>query len=234
MKVSIIVTCWNKTHFLAMAGMSAIGAIRAFTDPSLYELIVIENDGYPLLDEHHNLRLEEAIHIKRDLETEDQGYCADMNQGASLATGEYLVFIENDVIVHEGWLEGLMYYLDNNLADVVIPNQMLGSYEQMNKYKAQSFEEAIITGIQDQGLMMIRKEVFEKAGRWDIRFKKIFGWKAFQKRLTKVQAKILTTFKVSISHLGGATYWYQSVFDQNDFFKQEAKEMKIIREEVDK
>lgn len=216
---------------MAFCSMAAIASIRAYTNPDEYELIIIEtlvDSKVKIEDFHNNLQLDRARHIIH--KEEDRGNSADMNEGAKLATGDYLVFCENDVFVHENWLTDLRYYLDNDLADVIIPNQIYQSWDKMKEYKKQTYEQSISPGIQEQGLMMIRKETFDKTGGWDKRFKKVYGWAAFQTRLRKVTSKIFTTDKVFITHIPGSSYWYSMIYDKENYDKIVHKEAEIIKE----
>lgn len=233
-KSSIIFTCWNQAQSLAQISMCALASIRAYTNPAEYELIVVDTmPKFEMLDSYHVLDFkgEKTKNTKYIRNKEDKGYCANMNQGAKLATGDYLVFYENDIIVSENWLPNLRYYLDNDLADVVCPNQVLGYWQQMEEYKKKSFEEAISPGIQEQGMMMIRKEIFEKTGGWDERFKKIYGWAAYKKRLVVVTSRIITTDKVFINHIAGSTYWWSVYYDKENYEKVGHQEALVLEKE---
>lgn len=227
MKVSIIVTSWNKVQFMAACGMSCIASIRAFTDPKDYELIVLET-GIKLWDGHNTLGLKDCIHVEKEIE-QDQGNSADMNEGARLATGEYLCFVENDVIVHEGWLSNMLYYFENDLADVVIPAQYHTTWENVQKWKSQTHEEAINRGIEEAGMLMMRKSDFEKVGGWNEKIKKFLMWDVFQYRLRGL--RVVTTFKTFITHIGGVSYWWQTENDRVNSDKIMAEEIKIRKEE---
>jgi glycosyltransferase involved in cell wall biosynthesis len=220
--ISIIVTTWNKTQFMAACGMACIQSIRAFTDPKDYELIVIETaDNYPLWDGHGTLNLKDGIYIKKTME-QDQGNSADMNEGARLAKGEYLCFIENDVILHENWLPNMLYYFEHNLADVVIPCQYHATWDEVQKWKSQTPEEACNPGLEEAGMLMIRKDVFEKTEKWNEKMKKLFMWKAFLQRIGNL--RILTTYKTLISHIGGVSYWDLYCNDQDGYKKAKLEE----------
>ena len=217
-KVSIIVTSWNKVQFMAACGMACIASIRAFTDPKDYELIVVET-GIPLWDGHGTLGLnKDTIYLHKEL-SQDQGNSADMNEGAKLATGEYLVFIENDVILHEGWLPHMLYYFEHSLADVVIPVQYHTTWENVQKWKSQSHEEAMNPGLEEAGLLMIKKDKFILTGGWNEKMKRIYMWKGFLERVNNVGLKIITTYKTFITHIGGVSYWWSTENDRENFDK---------------
>ena len=230
---SIIFTCYLQSMIVTNMTCAAISNIRKYTDPKDYELIIIddvpqheiENKGY-----WRNLDFASMTHIVND---ENFGYCANMNQGAKIAKGEYLCFIENDIFVPENWLPELKYYIDNDLADVICPQQHPKTYAEMQRIKTLPYDhdEVLWRGVDEQGMMMIRKDLFEKTGGWDERFKKIYGWKAFYPRLNKVGARIHNTAKVQITHVTGASYYQDIANDLTNFRVQQAIEGKIIHDE---
>ena len=219
-KVSIIYTAYNPTKMIAQVSMATLANIRKYTEPEDYELIVIDSaPKFQMLDDYGALQLDRDG--KYVVVEEDEGYCAAMNRGAKLAKYDYLCFIENDIFVVEDWLEDLRYYLDNELADVIVPDQIPRTREEILKFRDMSFEAAQTPGIQEQGMMMIRKEIFEKTGGWPEEFKKVYGWAAFKPRLTGVTKLISTTHKVQIGHIAGLTFFH----DHGTRFKEFDKEM---------
>jgi GT2 family glycosyltransferase len=157
-----------------------------------------------------------------------------MNQGARIARCDYLCFMENDIFVSESWLENLVYYLDNDICDVISPWQIPIKYEDWERYKKADWLDDDIyfkRGWQEQGIMLIRRSTFEKSGGWDERFKKVFGWKAYKPRLMKIGARIANTAKSHFTHIEGASYWSNKDFDNEGFRKQEAIEGRLIHDE---
>lgn len=230
MKVSIIVTSWNKTQFMAACGMACIASIRAFTDPKDYELIVIERAGYKLWDGHNTLNLKDGKYLEKTLE-DDAGNSADMNEGVNLATGEYLVFIENDVILHENWLSNMLYYFEHNLADVLIPVQYHTTWENVQKWKSQTHEEACNPGLEEAGMVMMSRESFEKMGGWNEKMKRFLVWSSLINRANKVGLRIVTTYKTFITHIGGVSYWWQIENDKENSDLMMQEEIKVRSEE---
>ena len=242
---SVILTMWNQSRLMAKISQSAIANIRKYTDPKDYELIIIDDvpkngilDPYGVLltngpqeNRHKRKSPNRTVHVVNN--EEDNGYCAAMNQGAKLAKGKYLCFIENDIYVWENWLTNLRYYLENDLSDVIGPWQIPVSFADMKRYKELPWDhpDVFFRGMQEQGVMMMEKALFEKTGGWDERFKKIFGWKAYYPRLHKVGARINNTAKVQITHLAGATYWNDIDHNCPAFRKQESIEGQIIHDE---
>ena len=89
-----------------------IRAIRRNTRYAPYEIIVVENNSSSkeILDYYRLLR-SEGVRVVRWKSAEGApafNFSAINNYAQSLARGEYLVFLNNDVEVSEGWLEELV------------------------------------------------------------------------------------------------------------------------------
>ncbi len=73
-----------------------------------YEIIIVDNassdDTDMVVAEY---RHEFAIHVRHN--SENQSFARACNQGASIARGDYLVFLNNDTEVTDGWLDALLY-----------------------------------------------------------------------------------------------------------------------------
>jgi GT2 family glycosyltransferase len=81
----------------------ALAALRERTPPC-YEVIVIDNAS----PDGTLARLAaETIGVKLVANDNNAGFGPASNQGAELAQGSSLVFLNNDAIVHDGWLEPL-------------------------------------------------------------------------------------------------------------------------------
>lgn len=102
--VSIIIVTYNGLNYLATCLHSVFCDVLD-TD----EVIVIDNkstDGSPQF-------MQETFPAVRVIENQDNhGFAAACNQGACLATGDVLVFLNQDTEVRPGWLSGLVEALD--------------------------------------------------------------------------------------------------------------------------
>jgi O-antigen biosynthesis protein len=101
---SIIVPCWNQLEFT----QQCIAALKVHTRPA-WELIVVDNgsnDGTALyLAGARDLA---AVPVTVVSNATNLGFPAAINQGLQLARGEYLVLLNNDVVVTDGWLDQLI------------------------------------------------------------------------------------------------------------------------------
>ena len=103
---SIIVPLFNKVELTE----ACIRAIENQTDPDLYELVVVDNastDGTPNFCAQLN---DDIVVVRNEV---NLGFAAACNQGADIATGRNLLFLNNDTEVHAGWLEPLLSHMED-------------------------------------------------------------------------------------------------------------------------
>src|SRR5579883_1520521 len=101
---SILVPCWNQREFTQLC----LQALVRRTRPA-WELIVIDNgstDGTGLY--LAGVRDGAAVPVTIVSNAENRGYPAAINQGLELARGEFLVLLNNDAVVTDGWLDQLI------------------------------------------------------------------------------------------------------------------------------
>jgi GT2 family glycosyltransferase len=107
--VSIVVLCYNG---LEETTRPCLESIIKNTPAGSYELIVVDNasaDGTAAFlgtfaAQHANVRLQ--------LNDTNKGYAGGNNDGIKLAQGQYIVLLNNDTLVPEGWLERLLKLFD--------------------------------------------------------------------------------------------------------------------------
>jgi O-antigen biosynthesis protein len=101
---SIIVPCWGQLEFTRQC----IAALKNHTRLP-WELIVIDNGS----TDHTDIYLSgvqdgAAVPVTVITNTTNRGFLAAINQGLKVARGEYLVLLNNDVVVTDGWLKQLI------------------------------------------------------------------------------------------------------------------------------
>jgi GT2 family glycosyltransferase len=196
-KTSVIMNCYNQTRWQTHMSMQALANITKFTDPEDYEMIVIDNvPKRQIRDDYHVLKID-----KHEINKKDRGYTGSYNQGAKLAAGDYFVFIQNDVFVPEGWLPGLRQYLEHGF-DMVFPDQVPRSREYVKaSYTRSPFHPEAMKGGRDAGLLMIKRQAFEKMGGWD----ESLGLLAEKDFYQRFVGEWTETNKVIITHIMAAT-----------------------------
>jgi GT2 family glycosyltransferase len=217
---SVIVTAYPQTIYQAQMTMASIASVTKYTELSEYELILMsDSEKFPIRDDYQTLK------IDRYEKTYGWGYTKSMNEGAKLVTGEYLVFLQNDVFVREGWLPDLRWYLENNKGECVIPDQMPRTREFVKKSYRMSYEEAMKFGSRDAGLLMITTEAFKRVGGWDERLS-LLAEKDFYRRMAEVGIRQVDTCKTMITHIMAATNFYRyhtNYQEYDDMMKKDAE-----------
>jgi GT2 family glycosyltransferase len=101
---SIIIPCWGQLEFT----QQCIAALKNHTRPS-WELIVIDNGSTDQTGVYlAGVRDMAAVPVTVVSNATNLGFPAAINQGLRLARGEYLVLLNNGVVVTDGWLDQLI------------------------------------------------------------------------------------------------------------------------------
>ena len=226
MKVSIIVSCFNNTRTATHMSMLCLDHIRKFTDPP-YQLIVVDPvPKFPIRDDYKTLGLENDPDTIWAKFPTDIGYTAGMNKGAELATGEVLVFIQNDVFVREHWLPDLLWYIKDGW-DVVFPDQVPRSREYVKEsYTREHSNEFAKKGGRDAGLMMITKSAFDKV-KWNPELS-LLAERDFYERMSKAGIRWIDTNKVLITHIMAATNLEILDTNPNEYEKRMTKDAEAM------
>ena len=98
-KVSIVVLTYNQIEYTRQCVDSLIAHTR-----QPYELILVDNGSRDGTPEY----LRSIAGAKVILNSENLGYAAGNNLGIAVAEGDYIVLLNNDAIVTEGWLDRLV------------------------------------------------------------------------------------------------------------------------------
>ena len=121
------------------------------------------------------------------------GFATSGNDGAAIATGEYLIFLNNDTIPQPGWLDALVDYAEGHPKAAVVGSKLLfpndtvqhcGVVIGLGRYPRHVYlgfpgdDPAVNTSRRFQIVTaagaLFRREVFEEAGGFDTAF--VNGW----------------------------------------------------------
>ena len=175
---SIIIPVFNRVEFTK----KCIEAILRNTPSELYEIIVIDNASS---DETKMFLSNIENRIKIIYNETNIGFAKACNQGAKLANGEFLVFLNNDTIPVAGWLESMVAYAEKDDEIGVIGSKLLypdgtiqhAGIELINGVPDHPFRNApgdmpeantmreldMVTG----ACLLIKKEIFERCNGFD-------------------------------------------------------------------
>jgi hypothetical protein len=107
MKLSIIIVSWNVKDILSDCLDSILRNTAAFP----YEIIVVDNAGTDGTADHIKNKFPTVCVIEN---SENRGFAQANNQGASLAGGQYLFFLNPDTVLLDDTLNRLVDFMDRN------------------------------------------------------------------------------------------------------------------------
>jgi len=108
---SIIIPLFNQVSYTNQC----LDGIMRNTGPIPYELVLVDNGS---TDGTGALLTGRKENVKIITNPHNLGFARACNQGAAAATGDYLVFLNNDTIPQPGWLEALAEAMETEKADI--------------------------------------------------------------------------------------------------------------------
>jgi GT2 family glycosyltransferase/Flp pilus assembly protein TadD len=99
--VSVIIPLYNAVEYTKRC----LASLEATLQPECYELVIVDNNSTDGTAELLSA-LPSTVKILRN--SENVGFAKACNQGAQMASGKYLLFLNNDTEAKEGWLEPLL------------------------------------------------------------------------------------------------------------------------------
>lgn len=184
---SIIIPVWNKLDLTAQC----LTALATVTTESSYEVIVVDNGSTDGTAEFLT-SLSGDVQVIRN--QDNLGFAKACNQGARVARGKYLVFLNNDTIPLKGWLKALvdeveaypevgivgskLLYQDGTVqhAGVVLnrseglPYHIYKGFSGDSPAVNQRREYQVVTG----ACLLIRRSLFRELGGFDEGFRNSF------------------------------------------------------------
>lgn len=116
-RVSIVIPVFNQwRHTLA-----CLRAIAQYPPTTPFEVIV-SDDGSQDETDTGLRRIRGVKHLRR---ATNGGFIAACNDGASLARGEFIVFLNNDTVPQPGWIESLLNTFDEHPVAGIVGAQLL-------------------------------------------------------------------------------------------------------------
>lgn len=215
--VSIIVVTYNNLSFTRACLESLID-----TDYTHYEVIIVDNastDDSPVyLTEFCAKRNWTLI-----LNTDNRGFSAANNQGLNIAKGEYLVILNNDTIITQGWLRTLVNHMRHNptigLIGPITNNignearvemkyhDIIHMPEEARKLTSNNIGKLYLMKTLAFFCVMLSRQVYEKIGGLD----EVFGLGFFEdddycRRVEQIGLKIVCARDVFIHHHLSASF----------------------------
>jgi N-acetylglucosaminyl-diphospho-decaprenol L-rhamnosyltransferase len=200
MNVSIVVPVYNQLSFTK----GCLDSIRKYSDPS--EIIIVDNGSSDGTKEFL-ATCPDIILIAND---NNRGFAGACNQGAKEAKGDWVVILNNDVIVSPNWLTGLIEFAETKRLDIVTPAIREGevNYDMISYSQEFIRTMAGVARIGDANgiCFMVRRQVFDIIGYLDENF--IIGQFEdvdFFRRAKEAGFKLGITGRSFIHHFGSVT-----------------------------
>jgi GT2 family glycosyltransferase/glycosyltransferase involved in cell wall biosynthesis len=236
-KASLVILTYNNLELTRQC----VDSILDKTIYPHYEIILVDNNSQDGTRKYlKNLAAEnENIHVV--LNEVNQGFARGNNQGASVATGEYLVILNNDVVVTRGWLTGLIRHLDDPQAGMVGPvtnssgneTKIAVDYESLDEME--SFAEKYTRDHQGKSFeirmlalmcVAMRHSVYDEVGPLDERFGiGMFEDDDYALRIKQKEYKIICAEDVFIHHWGSASFSRLGTTQYMELFKENLEKL---------
>lgn len=163
------------------------------------EVIMIDNGSdYETEEWLRNITARNFIVLRNH---ENLGFSRAINQGAKLSRGEYLVLLNSDAKVCEGWLEKMAAHLKLGVGAVgpISPN---GTWHQSTLYQGLEESARFLTFF----CVMIPRKIWDEIGELDERFFLMAEDLDYSIRLRKAGYSLVVARDVVINHEGGASF----------------------------
>ncbi|MEM3036312.1 MAG: glycosyltransferase [Thermoplasmata archaeon] len=234
-KASIIVVTYNNIEYTKLC----LESIISKTDYPNYEIIVVDNNSLDGTREYLQNIQKIISFIKVIFNNENTGFAKANNQGIQCASGDYIVFLNNDTVVTKGWLTKLIDYLDKypeigligpvtnscgNEAKIDVPYKDLGEMDRF-AYFYTSSHAGLFFDIKMLALYCAatRRKTIEDVGMLDERFSVgMFEDDDFSYRIKLKGYRVVCAEDIFVHHFGQASFKkllqtgeYYKIFEQN-------------------
>lgn len=155
MQASIVVLTYNGCDVLTRP---CIESLLKNTHAGTYELILVDNASSDATPKY--LQQIASLHpfVKLCLNSDNKGYAGGNNDGLRLATGRYVILLNNDTLVGPGWLEPMLQRLDAN-PEIGLVGPVTNS--------AGNEQRVDLAGLNEQNFVEIANQyTLEQKGRW--------------------------------------------------------------------
>lgn len=217
-QASLVILTYNNLDFTRQC----LESVYAKTEADDFEVVVVDNASRDDTPAYLQTFAAGQARCKIILNPQNTGFAAGNNTGAAAASGEFIVFLNNDVIVTAGWLPALLDHLDDPAVGMIGPvtnssgnaSRIPVTYEGIEgldefaaahtrAHAGEAFEIAMLPF----QCVALRRAVWEQVGPLDERFGVgMFEDDDYALRLKQAGYKILCAEDAYIHHFGSASF----------------------------
>jgi len=180
-EVSIVIPVFNQLHFT----QACLASLQEHQESERFEVIVVDDCSTDATAESV-AQIPGVVYLRNE---SNSGFIASCNRGAEAARGKYLVFLNNDTLVKQGWLTSLLETFKEEARAGIVGSKLLypdgrlqeaggiiwqdasgwnyGKFDDAGKPKYNYLREVDYCS---GAALMIPKALFESAGGFDSRY----------------------------------------------------------------
>lgn len=165
-KVSIIVTHWGMNQ--ERSTVMRISLLSLFETAPQAEIIVIDNgetkgDTEWLARQAHNGNITCYIRNRKNMH-----FAYARNQGLKMATGDYIVIADNDILYKDGWLSDCVNFLETHEGKYLATPILIDPMNLKGKRMVGELDGWILNTRAGSNVFMMRRKDYEVIGDFDI------------------------------------------------------------------
>ncbi len=181
-RTSILIPVFNKVDFT----FGCVQSLLLEIDLNTVEVIIVNNDS---TDDTGEMLAQFKDFVRVITNEENRGFVDACNQGAAVAQGQYLVFLNNDTIVLPDWLKNLLHTIESDSSVGAVGSMLLYPDDRIQEAGAivwkngepfhygwgksaedRRFNFAREVDYCSAASLLIRKDVFNQLGGFDRRY----------------------------------------------------------------
>ena len=235
-KVSVVVVTYNNLEFTR----ACLASLDEYSQHAHMEIIVVDNASS---DRSQDFLSEWVINGKNRkiiLNEDNRGFSAANNQGLAIATGDYLVLLNNDTYVTPGWIRTMLKHLqrDKNIGLIGPVTNNIGNEAKIDIHYSDMSEMLVKSAAYTRRhigqtyplrtaaffCVMMSRSIYERVGALDEAFGRgFFEDDDYCRRIEKLNLRVVCAEDVFIHHHLSASFNKLKQQDRKKLFDDNKK-----------